>query len=100
MKKIKWTNHQVRLRDIKPNEINPRKITQEQREQLKESLRKFGLAEVPILNYDNVLIAGHQRYDQLCELRKKDSLVDVRKPDRQLTEEEAAEYMIRSNRNK
>lgn len=52
----------VAINSIKPAAYNPRKITEEQKQELCKSIRKFGLI-VPILvnRKDNVIIAGHQR---------------------------------------
>lgn len=52
----------IDINSIKPAAYNPRKITEEQKQELCKSIRKFGLI-VPILvnRKDNVIIAGHQR---------------------------------------
>ena len=52
----------IDINSIKPAAYNPRKITDEQKQELCKSIRKFGLI-VPILvnRKDNVIIAGHQR---------------------------------------
>lgn len=52
----------VNIDDIKPAPYNPRKISLEQIEQLKQSISKIGLV-VPILvnRKNNVILAGHQR---------------------------------------
>lgn len=52
----------VDINSIKPAPYNPRRITDEQFENLKGSIRSIGCV-VPILinNENNVIIAGHQR---------------------------------------
>lgn len=52
----------IDINSIKPAAYNPRKITDEQKQELCKSIRKFGLI-VPILvnRKGNVIIAGHQR---------------------------------------
>jgi ParB-like chromosome segregation protein Spo0J len=79
------------------SEINPRKITEEKRKKLIASLEKFNLAEIPAINFDNSIISGHQRIKALQISGRGEELIDVRVPDRQLTEKEVKEYMLISN---
>jgi DNA modification methylase len=74
-------------------------MTEEQANQLEKSLKKFGLAEIPAVNVDGTILAGHQRMAMLKKLGKGGELIDVRIPNRQLTDEEAKEYNLRSNKN-
>lgn len=66
---------------------------------LLESLEKFGLVEVPAINLNNKILAGHQRITALKTLGKGSDLIDVRIPNRPLTPKEEKEYMLRSNKN-
>ena len=94
---LKWHNAQRRVRDLVPLSYNPRKLTDEGRERLTRSIRKFDLAEVPAVNADNVVLAGHQRLAVLLDLGRGEELIDVRMPNRQLTKDELDEYNIVSN---
>lgn len=48
---------------IKPSDYNPRKITDSAYEGLKNSLQKFGLVDLLVVNKRNMrIISGHQRY--------------------------------------
>lgn len=49
------------IKDLQPADYNPRKISEESFERLKESITKFGVIIPLILNNDGTLIAGHQR---------------------------------------
>ena len=80
-------------------QYNPRKLTEKQYQNLKDSLEKFGLAEIPAVNTDNLVLAGHQRLKVLTDLFGKDHAIDVRVPNRKLTDAEAKEYNVRSNKN-
>lgn len=100
MKKLKWHNETRKVSDLVPYERNPRRITESQRKHLQESLEKFGLVEVPAINTDNKIIAGHQRIKILALLGRQDEEIDVRVPNRTLTPAEFEEYCIRSNKNK
>lgn len=92
-----WTTQPRRVRDLVPLEYNPRILDDAGRRRLTASLEKFGLVEIPVINRDNVVLAGHQRLRILLDLGQGDELIDVRVPDRQLTKEEQDEYNITSN---
>ena len=99
MEKLKWHNEKKVVKDLIPFEKNPRKITDKQAEDLKRSLEKFDLVEIPAIDTDNKIIAGHQRIKILQLLGRNEEEIDVRVPNRKLTEEEFKEYNLRSNRN-
>ncbi|WP_400194057.1 DNA modification methylase [Hymenobacter sp. B81] len=94
---LKWSTQQRRVRDLVPLSYNPRTLTDEGRERLTRSILKFNLAEIPAINLDNVVLAGHQRLAVLLDLGRGDELIDVRVPNRQLTKDELDEYNITSN---
>jgi len=58
--------------DLKPAEYNPRKWSDEAKEQLKESIKRFGLVDPFIVNSDpnrfNVIIGGKFRWETSREL--------------------------------
>jgi len=97
--KLKWSTKQRKVSELIPYDFNPRKLTPEQEQKLKESLEKFDLVEIPAINTDNTIVAGHQRVKVLFLLGRGDEMIDVRMPNRKLTDEEVKEYVIRSNRN-
>jgi len=96
--KIMWHTEKRKISDLIPTEGNPRRLTDKQYKDLKKSLNKFDLAEIPAINQDNSILAGHMRLKILAEL-KGDHEIDVRVPNRPLTKKEAEEYLIRSNKN-
>lgn len=97
MKQLKFKTEQRLVKDLVPYKYNPRTLTADKKQKLKESLTKFDLAEIPVINTDNVIIAGHQRIVVLLELGRGDELIDVRVPNRKLTDAEFKEYNVRSN---
>ena len=99
MNKLIWHTEQRKINDLIPFEGNPRKMTKEQAEQLQKSLEKFNLAEIPAINTDNKIIAGHQRINILQMLGRGEEIIDVRVPNRELTDDEFKEYNLRSNKN-
>ena len=58
----------LKLTEIKPNPDNPRKIEDDQKDYLKESLTDFSpmyaLRNI-VVNEDNMILGGNQRYDAL-----------------------------------
>jgi len=100
MEPIKWTTEKRRAGGLVPWDRNPRTMTQKQAEQLEESLQRFGLADPIIINTDNTIIGGHMR-DRILLLMEEygpNAEVDVRVPDRELTEDEVAELNVRLNK--
>ncbi len=95
--KLEWHNEVRKVQDLLPYEKNPRKISEKQMASLKKSLKQFGLAEIPCIDADNKIIAGHQRIKALLLLGQGEETIDVRIPNRKLTQEEYERYLITSN---
>ena len=96
--KLKWRTEQRRVDDLLPFKHNPRSISEKQRFDLLKSIRKFGLVEIPAINTDGKILAGHQRIASLQLLNRGNELIDVRVPNRPLTEKEYKTYLLTSNR--
>ncbi len=96
---MKWTTIQRKINELIPYEHNPRQMTEKQNADLKASLEKFDLVEIPAINTDGTILAGHQRLRLMQTLGRGDEFIDVRIPDRELTPKEVQEYNIRSNKN-
>ncbi|CAA0157127.1 DNA modification methylase [Tenacibaculum maritimum] len=94
---LEWSTEKRKVSDLIPYDYNPRKISDIDKDRLKKSLEKFNLVEIPVVDIDNVLIAGHQRVFILFELKRGNEFIDVRVPNRKLTEGEFKEYNLRSN---
>ena len=79
----------VKLDDLKPSDYNPRRFSKQDFEQLKKSIKKFGVVDPLIVNSaenrKNVIIGGHFRYKVLKELGYKEvpvifiNIPDIRK---------------------
>lgn len=96
-KKLSWHTEKRRVDDLLPHDANPRKISSKQLEDLKRSLRKFNLVEIPAIDTDGKIIAGHQRIRALQILGRGKEEIEVRVPNRKLTQEEYDQYLITSN---
>ncbi len=96
--KLSWHTAKKRVNDLLPQEVNPRKITDKQMSDLKKSLKKYNLVEIPAIDMDGTILAGHQRIKALQLLGRGDEEIDVRVPNRKLTEQESKQYLISSNK--
>ncbi len=93
-----WRTEKRRVNDLLPYEKNPRKITDKQMEDLKESLKKFNLAELPAINTDGKIVAGHQRIKALQLMGRGEEEIEIRVPNRKLSAIEFKQYLLTSNR--
>jgi len=96
--KLFWQTERRKVKDLLPYDKNPRIISDKQMADLQRSLRKFNLAELPAINLDGQIVAGHQRIRALMLLGRSNEEIEVRVPSRQLTEQEFKDYMLTSNR--
>ncbi len=90
----------VSIDSLKPSEYNPRKISKESMEQLKESIREFKLVDPLIVNCaknrNGIVIGGHMRLKAATELGFKEApVVYLNIPDI----EKEKELNIRLNKN-
>lgn len=97
MEPLQWHNEKRKVKDLVGNNFNPRKITPEQKKKLEDSILKFNLVEIPVIDRGNIILAGHQRIGVLITLGRGEEEIDVRVPNRELTDEEVNEYLLRSN---
>lgn len=99
-RKINFINVKMKLGDLVPTSYNPRKLSKKQYDDLEASLKKFKLAELPVINKNtNQILAGHMRIQILTDLYGKEYEIDCRMPEEELSKEDCDEYMIRSNKN-
>lgn len=94
---LEWRTEKCRVNDLLPYDKNPRVINDSQMEALKRSLKKFSLAEIPAINTDRKIIAGHQRVRALQLLGRGEEIIDIRIPNRPLTKQEFDQYLLTSN---
>jgi DNA modification methylase len=97
-KKLEWHTEYRKVNGLLPYSKNPRQITDKQLDDLKRSLKKFNVVELPAINADGKIVAGHQRVRVLQLLGRGDEEIEVRAPNRRLTEAEFKDYLLTSNR--
>ena len=97
-KKLEWYTVHRKVRELIRYEKNPRTLSPIQLEGLQRSLRKYNLAELPCINTDGTLVAGNQRILALSLLGRGDEEIEVRIPNRPLSDKEFRDYLLTSNR--
>lgn len=98
MPQLTWHTEARKVSALIPNDQNPRVMSPKQIEDLKKSLKKFNLVEIPVIDRDNTVIAGHQRLMVLKLLGRENEMIEVRVPNRKLTKSEYDQYLLTSNR--
>ena len=83
------------IKDLKPATYNPRQISTKQYNDLKTSIKKFGLVDPIIINKDNTVVGGHQRLKICKELKH----IEIDCVVLDLNKEEERELNIRLNKN-
>jgi DNA modification methylase len=97
MSNLNWHTAKKVVNDLIPQTVNPRTISGKQMEDLKKNIQKMNLVEIPAIDLDGKILAGHQRVKALQLLGRGTELIDVRIPNRKLTDEEIKRYLIASN---
>ncbi len=95
MTKITWQTEVREVKDLLPWKQNPRKISKEALERLKNKITQNGFHSVIVIDTDNTILSGNQRKTALIELGI--STVTVLVPNRKLSEEERRRIGIQSN---
>lgn len=93
---IEWKVEKRKLAELKCYEKNPRKITEEAFEKLKSRITKRGFHDILKILPDGTILSGNQRKRALTELGYEE--VDVKVPDRELTQAEIDSVVLESNR--
>jgi DNA modification methylase len=95
--KLTWYTVRRRVDDLIPFKGNPRKLDVQQETALIKSLKRFDLAEIPVCDLDNTILAGHARLRIMQILGRGQEEIDIRIPSRKLSDEERKAYLLTSN---
>lgn len=87
----------AKVSDLLPTEKNPRKISSAEKDRLRNKIERLGLFEAPTVDTNNELLNFNQRLKVLLDMGLGDMEIDIRVPDRPLTEEERKQIIISSN---
>lgn len=97
---LTWTNTRKNVKDLLPAGYNPRKMSENERRDLEDSIKEFGTVVPIVLNIgtrNNVLIGGHQRVSIYADLGIIE--IDAMIPNRELNEREEQTLNLRLNKN-
>ena len=95
-----WATDKRKVKDLIPAGYNARKLTENERRDLEDSIKEFGTVVPVVLNIgtrENVLIGGHQRVIIYADLGIDE--IDVMLPNRELDETEERRLNLRLNKN-
>lgn len=92
---VTWMTKRIKVRDLREYDRNPRVVSERAYKRLKKSIRTLGYHELILAQPDLSIVSGHVRKRVLMELGFEE--IDVRVPDRELTEEEFKQALIQSN---
>lgn len=94
MAKLIWKTEKRNVKDLKVWEENPRTIDESSFKDLKDSVDQDGDWGVLVIDTDGTVISGNQR------LKAIEGKVDVKVPNRPLTDKERKRIALRANRTK
>lgn len=94
---MKWTNERRQVSSLSEFSNNPRSFDAKGLSDLRRSIESVGYVEPVAINTDGTILSGHARKQVLEALRITE--IDVRIPERTLTESECREVVIRLNKN-
>lgn len=92
--KLTWKTETRNVKDLKVWQENPRTIDESSFKDLKDSVEQDGDWGVLVIDTDGTVISGNQR------LKVAEGKVDVKVPNRKLTEKERRRISLRANRQK
>jgi len=93
---IQWKVERWKIKDLKGFPNNPRVLSKHMHQELRKSLEEDGNHGVLKINTDGTIIGGNQRAAILKKLGEKE--VDVKVPNRRLSDLEAQRINIRDNK--
>ena len=97
MQKLDWVVSVREVKDLLPWNENPRKISRQALDKLKQKITQNGFHSVIVLDTDNTILSGNQRKTALIELGI--TTVSVMILSRKLTDQERRKIGIESNIN-
>jgi len=97
MSQVQWTTAIREVKSLVPWSDNPRKISRQALDTLKQKITQNGFHSVIVIDTDNTILSGNQRKTALTELGI--ATVSVMIPNRKLTDDERRKIGIESNIN-
>jgi len=99
-KKIEfWKTKLMKVKDLMPNNFNPRLISEDKIKKLQKQFKSVGFNNPPKIDNEGVLLGGNQRFKALMEMGLENEEIVVMYPAGQLTEKQRQEVIITDNVN-
>lgn len=92
-----WEHTTVKLKDLIPNEENPRTISETKFEKLKKKIQRQGFRSEFVIDQQNIILGGNQRYAALKSLGYWEEEVPVVRPLFELPEKLRQEIIVTDN---
>ena len=92
-----WKQELRKVKDLIPCSKNPRTITKERFEKLRERIEKEGFRVPPCITIDNKMLTGHQRTKVLLEQGLGDLEIPVSIATKKLTKKQEEEIILADN---
>jgi len=92
-----WPVKTLKVKELFPNEKNPRKISDSNFERLKNKIQKQGFHTPPKIDNDGVLLGGNMRFRALLDMGLGELEIPVMYPPKQLSERERQEVIVSDN---
>lgn len=83
---------------MKDHPTNPRILSKKAAADLVKSFKKNNYVELVVIDHKNTIVAGHQRVHTMQAMGWGNKEIEVRVPNRELTQEEIDGYLISSNK--
>jgi len=96
--KLVWRTEKRKISELKAYDKNPRSITPKAESELDDSIKNYGYVELVAINTDGIIVAGHRRIESLKRTGHENEEIEVRVPNRKLSEKEFRAYLLISNR--
>lgn len=92
-----WQVENMRVGDLLPYKQNPRKISPEKLEKLKQRIESQGIRVPPSIAINGTILAGHQRIKAIIDLYGEDTMIPVVVANKELTDKQIQEIVATDN---
>lgn len=92
-----WKTKLVKVKELLPNESNPRTITTEKIQKLQKQFESVGFYNPPKVDNKGILLGGNQRFRALMDAGYGDLEIPVMYPTKKLTKKQREEVIITDN---
>lgn len=92
-----WKTKLMKVKDLVPNDHNPRTITYDKIKKLQKQFKSVGFNNPPKIDNDGILLGGNQRFKALMDAGFGEEQIPVMYPTKKLTEKQRQEVIVTDN---